>query len=172
MAEAEDADDEGPKSSSGGKMIIMIALGAVVLVFASMALTFALLKANGMLGGGGAHGGKEAEAKVKPAAYFSLEPAFVVNIRDANGRMRFLQVKIDVQTHDEKGVDIIKTNAPALRNTILFILSTQTIEGLSSPEGKERLRATTLEELQKIMETETGKKNLIDNVFFSSIVMQ
>ncbi|MDH4274777.1 MAG: flagellar basal body-associated FliL family protein [Gammaproteobacteria bacterium] len=173
MAEdVEDTEEEGPKSSSPVKMIVMMGVGAVVLVFLSMGLTFFLIKSSGMLNPAGGHAAPGAEAgKQKPATYIPLEPAFVVNIKDANGRMRFLQVRMDVMTREEKGADIVKQHISAIRNAVVLLLSTQTVEGLSANEGKERLRAATLEEVQKILEAETGKK-IVEGAFFNSIVMQ
>ncbi|MEK6748923.1 MAG: flagellar basal body-associated FliL family protein [Pseudomonadota bacterium] len=176
MAEAEEAaQEDGPKSSSSMKMILLIVGGVLLLVFISMGLTFAMLKSTGMLSPPGAHpAGADAakdKDKQKPAVYVPLEPAFVVNIKETSGRMRFLQVRMDVMTREEKGAEVIKTHNSAIRNAMVLLLSTQTVEGLSANEGKERLRAAALEEVQKILEAETGKK-IVEGAFFNSIVMQ
>ena len=43
---------------------------------------------------------------------------------------------------------------------------------LSSREGKEKLRAAALEQVRKIVKTEGGKPESVDNVYFTSFVMQ
>ena len=39
-------------------------------------------------------------------------------------------------------------------------------------EGKEKLRAAALEQVRKIVKTEGGKPESVDNVYFTSFVMQ
>lgn len=112
----------------------------------------------------------EEEAEPKKAFYFSLDPAFVVNFQ-GKSRARYLQVNIEGMTRDEKVKLDITTHLPQLRNNAVMILSSQKYEDLITPEGKETLRTALLEDMQKVLENETGKPG-IENIYFTNFVMQ
>jgi flagellar FliL protein len=79
--------------------------------------------------------GKAAEPKA-PAIYVEFQPPFVVNF-DAKGVMRFLQVSIQVMTRDHETSELIKLHDPKIRNNMLLLLGSQTLETISSMEGKD-----------------------------------
>ncbi len=104
------ADDEAPRKSS--KLWIVLAL--VVLI------------AGGAAAGGWYYlGARKASAKAPkaapeqaPALYIALDPPFVTNF-EANEAVRFLQISVEVMTHDPATVDVIKANDPVVRNDLL-----------------------------------------------------
>lgn len=170
---AEGAEKEGGGGGSA-KLVIIIIVGALVLVLASMGGLFFLLKTMGMLGGGGGGAAPvhvEAPAEeLKPAIYHAFDPAFVVNFKDGK-RTRFLQVAIEVMTRDPEVVKALDAHSPIIRNNFLLLFSGQTGETLYSAEGKEQLRVKALEELQSILEAETGSPG-VEALYFTSFVTQ
>lgn len=163
---AEEAQEEKAKSP-----MMMIIIIAVVCILGSLGGAYF------MFGGSsdaeatpeGEEVAEEAE-EPKKAFYFSLDPAFVVNFQ-GKSRARYLQVNIEGMTRDEKVKIDITTHLPQLRNNAVMILSSQTYEDLITPEGKEALRVTLLEDMQKVLENETGKPG-IENIYFTNFVMQ
>jgi flagellar protein FliL len=114
--------------------------------------------------------GKKAEPKA-PALYVKYEPPFVVNF-DAKGVMRFLQISMEVMTRDAPTSEVIKLHEPKIRNNMLMLLGSQTYETLSSMEGKEGLRKQALETIAKVVEEEGGEGKEVEDLYFTSFVMQ
>ena len=114
--------------------------------------------------------GKKAEPKA-PALYVKYEPPFVVNF-EAKGVMRFLQVSMEVMTRDAPTAEEIKLHEPKIRNNMLLLLGSQTYETISSMEGKEGLRKQALETIAKVVEDEGGEGKKVEDLYFTSFVMQ
>jgi flagellar FliL protein len=114
--------------------------------------------------------GKEAAPKA-PAIYVEFEPPFVVNF-DAKGVMRFLQVNIQVMTRDHETSEMVKLHEPKIRNNMLLLLGSQTLDTISTMEAKEALRKKALETIAKIVEDEGGEGKKVEDLYFTSFVMQ
>jgi flagellar FliL protein len=114
--------------------------------------------------------GKAAEPKL-PAIYVEFEPPFVVNF-DAKGVMRFLQVNIQVMTRDHETSEMVKLHEPKIRNNMLLLLGSQTQDSISTTEGKESLRKQALETIAKIVDDEGGEGGKVEDLYFTSFVMQ
>jgi flagellar FliL protein len=112
--------------------------------------------------GGGASG--------KPAQYFSFDPPLVVNFDDTQA-VRFLQLQIDVMARDEKVIEQVKQNSPAIRNNLLMLMNNRDYKTLMTREGKEALRQECLKEVQRILKKETGSTG-VEDLYFSSFVVQ
>src|SRR5690606_10783077 len=56
----------------------------------------------------------------KPAIYFALEPAFVVNLID-NDAVRYLQADVQLMTRDDATAKALELHAPAVRNRLLLL---------------------------------------------------
>lgn len=112
----------------------------------------------------------DAEPKA-PAVYVKFEPPFVVNF-EAKGAMRFLQVSVEVMTRDPATAELIKQNDPMLRNNLLLLLGNQTYDTISTREGKEHLRGEALQEVAKVIASEGGSGKNVEQLYFTSFVMQ
>jgi len=161
-----------PKSKKG---LLFAIIGAVVLVGGGAGAWFAF--------GGkkeeGQEGQKEkpktkAEAKhaVKlPAQFVSLDPPFVVNF-EAGTTARFLQIAVQLMTREPEMVEFLEHNGPIIRNDLLLLFGNKTVEQVSTQEGKEALRTAALEAVRKIINSEGGKGEALEAVYFTSFVMQ
>jgi flagellar FliL protein len=115
---------------------------------------------------------KKAESKHKePAQYVKLDPPFVVNF-EAKGLMRFLQVAVEVMTRDPETIELIKKNDPMIRNDLIMLFGNQQYESISTREGKEKLRAEALKVIAKVVGAEGGKADKVEQLYFTSFVMQ
>ena len=116
---------------------------------------------------------EKADAKpVEPAIYVPLDPPFVVSFAEKGGDTRFVQLTLQAMARNEKTIDAIKTHAPAIRNAFLFVISAHKVEDLETLEGKEKLRADMLKSANEIMEKNTGKADAIEELYFTSLVIQ
>lgn len=114
--------------------------------------------------------GKKEEHKL-PAQYVKLDPPFVVNF-EAKGLMRFLQVTVEVMTRDPETKDIMEKNNPMIRNDLIMLFGSQTYDTISTREGKEKLRTDALETVGKIIKAEGGDDKKVEQLYFTSFVMQ
>jgi flagellar FliL protein len=114
----------------------------------------------------------EAAKPLEPAIYAPLDPPFVVSFSDGKGESRFVQLTLQAMARNEKTIDAIKTHAPALRNAFLFVISGHKVEDLETLQGKEKLRAEMLAAANEIMEKNTGKPDQIEELYFTSLVIQ
>ena len=120
-----------------------------------------------------ADAGDKADAKpTEPALYAPLDPPFVVSFAEKGGETRFVQLTLQAMARNEKSIDAIKTHAPAIRNAFLFVISAHKVEDLETLEGKEKLRAEMLKSANEVMEKNTGKADAIEELYFTSLVIQ
>ena len=105
------------------------------------------------------------------AIYYKFDPAFVVNFGD-DGNTRYLQITLEAMSRDQAVIDEIKNNEPAIRNDLVLLYSAQQPEALMAPEGKEKLRAATLDAVRKTIAAEGAKPEAVEAVYFTSFVIQ
>lgn len=159
---------------------VLIGLGIVMLVGVSVATSMYFM--NSMLHGKDAaqNGAQHTESKAKEekgnpkqakvAIYYKIDPPFVVNFQGQSGS-RFLQVTMELMTYEQEVATAIEQHMPLIRNNIVFLLGSVNYEQIVTVEGKQKLRADTLSEIQKILKDKIGKSG-VEEVYFTSIVMQ
>ncbi len=169
MAEEKQLDEAAEASSGGGKKkMILIIVGALVLVAGSITGTL-------MIVGGS---GETAEAKVEEpvevdrgsASYVDLKPAFTVNLAPEDP-VGFLQISMQVLTFDEDVAKELEKHKPLIRNNLVVLFGQQSSAELRAPDGKEKLQKTALKTVQSVIDKH-GSGGEVDNVFFTSFVMQ
>jgi flagellar protein FliL len=106
----------------------------------------------------------------KPAAYASLDPAFLANF-SVGGRQRYLQVSLAALARDEKANEALRAHMPLVRNRIVMLLSGESFEQLQTDDGRAQLQQKLLAAIQEILKKETGEPG-IEQVFFTQFVMQ
>jgi flagellar protein FliL len=160
---------EPPPSKS--KLWIIILVSAVLVAGATGAAVYFAL--GGEAKEEQAKSGKAAKkAPPKaPALYVAFDPPFVANF-EAKGMVRFLQVSVEVMTRDPATSDLVKQHDPMLRNELLLLLGNQTYDTISTREGKERLRGEALEAVRNVIKAEGGDGAKIEQLYFTSFVMQ
>lgn len=114
---------------------------------------------------------KKTKKPSEPATYYRFDPALVVNFQ-ANGVTRFLQVQLEASTRDPATLDALKLHDPAIRNDLLLLLGNQTEATVTTREGKEQIRAQALAAVRNVVTNEGGDGERVENVFFTSFVMQ
>jgi flagellar FliL protein len=110
-------------------------------------------------------------AKKGPPSFYKFDPAFVVNF-GGEGSARYLQVTVEAMSRDASILDELKTDEPAVRNDLVMLFSGQDNSTLMSADGKEKLRAETLDAIRKVLNAEGAKGSKIEAVYFTSFVIQ
>jgi flagellar protein FliL len=113
----------------------------------------------------------DAAAKKTAPLYYKFDPAFVVNF-GSPGNVRYLQIMIEAMSRDQKVMDELKVVAPAIRNDLMLLFSSQQYEDLLTAEGKEKLRKATLDSVRKALAAEGGNPESLESVYFTSLVIQ
>jgi flagellar FliL protein len=116
----------------------------------------------------GGHGGEGGEGG-KPANFLAIDPPLVVNFEDGSV-VRFLQISMEVQAHDQKALESVAKDLPLIRNNLLFLMSNRNYQTLMSREGKEKLREEALAEVRAVQKKQGGAD--IDDLLFTSFVVQ
>jgi flagellar FliL protein len=163
---------------SGNKKKLFLIIVAVLMLLAGVAGATYYFVAGAQANGTdsadeqSAKGKKGKQSKpVAPAIYYKVDPALVVNFQ-ANGVTRFLQVGVDIATRDEAIAEKLKQHDPVIRNDLLLLFGSQNEATVISREGKERLRAEALEVVRNVIENEGGDGEKVENIYFTSFVMQ
>lgn len=163
---AEEDLDLDAKPASNKKMIILIAVGALVLVGAAVGITMMLV--------GGDKAAEDEEGAVEevvvPQTHYLPVEKMVITFSNTSGA-KFLQVEMQFMAHDEAVTTAISDHMPAIRNDLLVLLSGQDSEKLRTLEGKEALRGEILTAVQKIVK-ENADLDGPKAVYFTNFVMQ
>jgi len=91
---------------------------------------------------------------------------FTVNLLSENGR-RFLVAKINLEEDSEELTSELDKKTPLIRDIIISILSSKTVEEITTPKGKEKLKEEIVNQINKYLED--GE---IANVYFTEFVIQ
>jgi flagellar FliL protein len=91
---------------------------------------------------------------------------FTVNLMSENGR-RFLVVKMNLEEDGEELTPELDKKTPMIRDVIISILSSKTVEEITTPKGKEKLKEEIVSEINKRLED--GE---IRHVYFTEFVIQ
>ncbi len=173
------AKDEQPKDEkvSGGKKKLYIIIGAAVAAVAVVVVVLMMTLGGGKKtagegkaeapkssGHGGGHGGGEA-AKGGSSTVFPLEP-FIVNIYDGQ-EARYLKLKVEFEMAGPEVKGEIEARQAPLRDAILVLLTTKTLQEVQDLQGKNQMREEILTAVNKILPP--GK---VTRVYFTDFVVQ
>jgi flagellar FliL protein len=96
---------------------------------------------------------------------YPLDP-FVVNLVSSNAA-RYLKCKIDLELDSPELQQEIDKKLPAIRDLIIRILSSKTVEEIQTSKGKEKLKEEIKRKINEILTT--GE---VRNVYFTEFVIQ
>lgn len=105
-----------------------------------------------------------------PAIYYPLQPPIVVNFA-VKGRQRYLQAELTLMTRDGSVISTIELHQSMIRNALILLIGGHSFEDLQTAEGKELLRQSCLQEIQRLLQEEIGRPG-IEQVLFTDFVMQ
>jgi flagellar FliL protein len=185
MAKEEQAAAEAPEEGgSKKKLFIIIGAAVLVLVIAGVVVFMMMGKGDKKKEGADAHGAPAAaeggHGAAAPAAggghggaagapgvstVFTLEP-FIVNIYDGQ-ELRYLKVKVELEMSNPAVKPELEGHLAAIRDAILVVLTTKTLQEIQDAQGKNQLREDILTAISKIVAQ--GK---VSKVYFTDFVVQ
>jgi flagellar FliL protein len=184
-------EEEGKKKS--GNMLLIIIIVVLVLILVIGGVVAALMLGNHDAEAEAGHGnktevasnahGEEGEKAADdghgdPVATHGSDPAmaevglmyplegFTVNLLSESGR-RFLKCEINLELEGEELSPELDTKKPVFRDIIIRILSSKSLEEISTIKGKEKLKEQIVNDLNTRL-----KDGKVKNVYFTDFVVQ
>ncbi|MBW2492045.1 MAG: flagellar basal body-associated FliL family protein, partial [Deltaproteobacteria bacterium] len=115
--------------------------------------------------------GKEEKAdanKTEKVSIICPLMSFVVNLLDHKGvGKRYLKVTIQLEVEKEEHKMLIENHIPQLRDTILLLLSSQTLKEINTMEGKLELKQALLSRMKQIL-----GDGIVRRIYFTEFVVQ
>jgi len=94
--------------------------------------------------------------------------SFIVNLADKKGvGKRYLKITMEIEVGGEEQRALVNHKVPQLRDTILLILSSRTIEEITSMEAKLELKQVLLARMNRAV-----GRDVIQRVYFTEFVVQ
>ena len=125
-----------------------------------------------VLGPGYAHAAdeQEEEATAKSSAYVSLGDPMVLNLSGGK-HLTFLQISADVLVGDADAESTIEMHIPAIRHSLIMLLSEQKASDIKTPARREEIRQQATARVKGLIAELSGSDGISD-VLFSSILVQ
>ncbi|HHT68942.1 MAG TPA: hypothetical protein GXZ85_06780 [Firmicutes bacterium] len=92
---------------------------------------------------------------------------FTLNLTSTTNQLRFIRTRIVLETTDSKVVSQLEKRAPQIRDQLISLLRSRTVEQLSSAEGMELLRFDIIKSMNTLVE-----RGEITDVFFIDLILQ
>lgn len=181
----EGAPEGGEKKKSGNMLLIIIIAVLFLIIIIGGIIAFMMMGSHEEESAAATH--KEASAKGEGKAAEGEAPAseggghgspstevgimfpldlFTVNLLSESGR-RYLKVEMNLELEGEELALELETKKPVLRDIIIRILSSKSLEEISTVKGKETLKEQIVSELNTRV-----KDGKIKNVYFVDFVVQ
>ncbi len=171
--ESKESESGGAKEKGGSNIVLILIVVLLVLVLAIGGVVAYLM----LSGDDSADEGTTAkQEKVTKKRHRSSEDLtvgpmypldkFTVNLMSENGR-RYLVVKMNLEEDGEELTPELDKKTPMIRDIIISILSSKTVEEITTPKGKEKLKEEIVNEINKRLED-----GQIRHVYFTEFVIQ
>ncbi|WP_160060425.1 flagellar basal body-associated FliL family protein [Psychromonas sp. L1A2] len=171
--ENESLDGTNPKPAGKKKLIIIIVAAVLILSIIGAAVFFIFFSGDDASADENAMQTNEevvADAPTMSANYVPMPRPLVFNVLEGN-RDRTAQIKVQLMVIDKSSEALVRKHIPLLESTLVSVFGEASAEQLRSPQGKNELRETALEALNKAT-TMVEKRALIHTVLFTGFVLQ
>jgi flagellar protein FliL len=162
---AEEKDDAQPEEEKEGRSkksnkSLFLVIGIIVLALAGGIAAYVLLSGNK----GGSHDAQKKEEKKEVKSALIALDSFVLNLSEQG---RFLKVTMQFELTDAANQPMVTEKTPQLRDAIITLVSSKSVESVSSPEGKLQLKDELL-----LRANQAVGKDIFKNLYFTEFVMQ
>ncbi len=171
--ENESLDGTNPKPAGKKKLIIIIVAAVLILSIIGAAVFFIFFSDDNASADENAMQTNEeivADAPAMSANYVPMPRPLVFNVLEGN-RDRTAQIKVQLMVIDKSSEALVRKHIPLLESTLVSVFGEASAEQLRSPQGKNELRETALEALNKAT-TMVENRALIHTVLFTGFVLQ
>jgi flagellar FliL protein len=159
MAEEKEEVKEGEEEKPKKSKLKLIIIGVLIL----------FLAAGGFFGYSKYKKANEnkAEKEEKVSIIIPLK-SFVVNLFDKKGiGKRYLKISMEIEVSKEEDKVKVENNIPQLRDTVLILLSSQTLKEINTMEGKLELKNAIVLRMNQVLGYKTVRR-----IYFTEFVVQ
>jgi flagellar FliL protein len=159
MAEEKEEVKEGEEEKSKkSKLKLIIIAGLVILLAVGGYFGYSKYKKSNE---------NKAEKEKQVSIIIPLK-SFVVNLFDKRGLgKRYLKISMELEVGSEEGRTKVENNVPRLRDTVLILLSSQTLKEINTMEGKLELKNAVILRMNQILGNKT-----VRSIYFTEFVVQ
>jgi len=156
----DDAAEPATKTKKGNKSLFLV-IGIIVLALAGGIGTYVLLAG----GKGTSHETEKADTKKEAikSALIALD-SFVLNLSEQG---RFLKVTMQFELADAANQQLVTDKMPQMRDAIITLMGSKSVESVSSAEGKLQLKDELI-----LRANQAVGKDIFKNLYFTEFVMQ
>jgi len=97
--------------------------------------------------------------------YFQLEPDIITNYIKTGKKIGFVRITVELMAKSKGNLSVIDDHEPLIRDKIITIIGEQTEAMVKSITDREVIRQRCLDEVNEMLEAETGKRPLEDLLF-------
>ncbi len=112
--------------------------------------------------------GDEEEKNAPEIEYLPIKPKLVVNLA---GRRHYLSADLQLMIRGEDNLERIKKHTPLIRHTLIMLFSNLPPQQVADVSEREKLRASALQEVRKILDQYSDSEGLKD-IFFTEFLVQ
>lgn len=171
MADEKEKKEEGGKKSSGLVLIIVGVLIVLILLIGGLVAYLLLSKDDAPVEGGATGTQQQQPMQRKQIDDLSVGPMFpldqfIVNLLSDSGR-RFLKTTIDLELSDGDLIEELGAKTSRIRDVVIRVLSSKTVEEISTPKGKDKLKKELAGQLNAVL-----LDGQIVRIYFTDFVIQ
>jgi flagellar FliL protein len=172
MAEKEknDEKDIAQNKSTKKSLILWVLLGCIVVIGLGGFLGWTLYTSSGNKQNNQNTNLSETSDRaqvLQESILFPMEE-FIVNLTDGSGfGKRYLKTSIELEVSSEEGINSIEAHVTQLKDAILMLLSSRSVEEVITVEGKLELKQALL-----VRVNQTLSDNVVRELYFTEFVIQ
>jgi len=176
VAEEEEKEDDKKEGGKSSNMVLIIIIAVLVLVLVIGGIVTFMLSGDDeaqQMDQSSEQMSKSASPKKQKKRMESLTVGpmypldnFIVNLLSDSGR-RFLKTQINLEMDTEDLAAELDSKVPVIRDIIIRVLTSKTLEEISTAKGKDKLKDALVNQLN--MRLQDGEVN---NLYFTEFVIQ
>ena len=183
MAEEENTEEETEEKKKPGNMLMIVIIAVLILIIIGGAVVAVLLMGEDEEPTQQRSAAPQSQersvqrTKSTPTDYDSFKKlgdigilypldTFTVNLKSDAGR-RYLKVTMSLELEGEELSIELDANSPVLRDRVIRILTSKTLEEISSKKGKQKVSVQIMDTLNSMI-----SDGRIDGIYFTEFVIQ
>jgi flagellar FliL protein len=104
--------------------------------------------------------------------YFKFSEPFTINFQhQSNQKVRYLQIKAVLMSFDQDVITNSELNEPMLQDALRTLFTDQTMETVTTVDGRKLLQSAALETVKTILKSETDN-DAVESIYFTTFILQ
>jgi flagellar FliL protein len=114
----------------------------------------------------------EQENQQYQAVYYKIVEPFTINfLNQSQKKVRYLQIKVALMSHDAAVIESAKLNLPMIQDALRTLFTDQNYQSVSTVAGRKQIQQQALALIKGLLKQETGS-DALEQVYFTSFILQ